>query len=98
MGLHFSSHLSTVLKEMEETVEGHAEVGRPFTSVPSTLMAAKSLASRFNCVRTSAWVFGPEIRIFQQRAHRTTVSAAYRTLPLAMTKLLPALRVAVLPA
>ena len=82
---------------MEETVADHAEVGRPFTSVPSTLMA-KSLASRFNCVRTSAWVFGPEIRIFQQRAHRTTVSAAYRTLPLAMTKLLPALRVAVLPA
>ena len=82
---------------MEKTVEGHAEVGRPFTSVPSTLMA-KFLASRFHCVRTSAWVFGPEIRIFQQRAHRTTVSAAYRTLPLAMTKLLPALRVAVLPA
>ena len=83
--------------EEEETVEGHAEVGRPFTSVPSTLMA-KSLASRLLCVRTSAWVFGPEIRIFQRRAHRTTASAAYRTLPLAMTKLLPALRVAMLSA
>ena len=86
-----------MLTEVEETVEDHAEVGRPFTSVPSTLMA-KSLASRLRCVRISAWVFGPEIRIFQRRANRTTVSAAYRALPLAMTKLLPALRVAVLSA
>ena len=53
---------------------------------------------RLHCVRISAWVFGPEIRIFQRRANRTTVSAAYRALPLAMTKLLPALRVAVLSA
>ena len=85
-----------MLTEVEDAVEGHAEeaqVERPFTFVPSTLMA-----SRLHCVRISAWVFGPEIRIFQRRANRTTVSAAYRALPLAMTKLLPALRVAVLSA
>ena len=84
-----------MLTEVEETVKDHAEVGRP--SVPSTLMA-KSLASRLHYLRTRAWVFGPEIRIFYRRAHRTTVSAAYRTIPLAMTKLLPALSVAVLSA
>ena len=89
-----------MLTEVEEAVEGHAEeaqVARPFTFVPSTPMA-KTLASRLHCVRISVWVFGPEIRIFQRRAHRTTVSAAYRAFPLAMTKLLPALRVAVLSA
>ena len=89
-----------MLTEVEEAAEDHAEevqVERPFTFVTSTLMA-KSLASRLHCVRISVWVFGPEIRIFQRRAHRTTVSAAYRALPLAMTKLLPTLRVTVLSA
>ena len=89
-----------MLTEVEETIECHAEeaqVERHFTFVPSTIMAM-SLASRLHCVRISVWVFGPEIRIFQRRAHRTTVSAAYRALPLVMTKLLPALRVAVLSA
>ena len=59
--------LAQCSQKWRRRVECHAEaaqVERPFTFVPSTLMA-KSLASRLHCVRISAWVFGPEIRIFQ---------------------------------